>query len=92
MREVAGYFIFLLMRPLCTVEYGGKSWGNCLHLHPESTKYSTASVNSRLLHVQLRIPVYNGAIPSYCSSVKPLGYDSLSFSSMSLFYHGPILL
>ena len=42
----------------CTVEYGGKSWGNCLHLHPESTKYSTASVNFRLLHVQLRIPVY----------------------------------
>lgn len=26
---------------LCTVEYGGRSWGNCLHLHPESTKYST---------------------------------------------------
>lgn len=42
---------------LCTVEYSGRSWGNCLHLHPESTKYSTASVNSRLLHVQLCIPV-----------------------------------
>ena len=51
-------------------------------LHPESTKYSTASVNSRLLHVQLRIPVYNGAISSHCSSVKSLGYDSRSFLSM----------
>ena len=39
--------------------------GNCLHLHPESTKYSTASVNSRLLRVQLRIPEHRGrSLPS----------------------------
>ena len=37
-------------------------------MHPESTKYSTASVNSLLLHVQLRIPAYSGAISSHCSS------------------------
>ena len=53
----------------------------------ESTKYSTASVNSRLLHVQFRIPVYSGAISSHCLSVKSLGYDFRFFSSMFLSYH-----
>ena len=55
--------------------------------HPESTKYSTASVNSRLLHVQFRIPVYSGAISSHCLSVKSLGYDFRPFSSIIPSYH-----
>ena len=50
------------------------------------------SVNSRLLHVQLRIPIYNGAISSHCSSVKSLGYDFRSFSSIFPFYHAVVPL
>lgn len=51
------------------------------------------AVNSRLLHEQLRIPVYRvWGISSHCSSVKLLGYDTRPFPSIPLFYDMPAFL